>query len=38
VAGKLRTDRKYRAHCVEGLGIADTTTLSKGLERLVRFA
>jgi hypothetical protein len=38
VAHKLRTDRKYRAHCVQNLGVADTGTLSKGLERLSRAA
>jgi hypothetical protein len=36
VAGKLRTDRKYRGQCVRDLGIEDTATLGKGLERLAK--
>ena len=36
VATKLRTDRKYRSLCVDGLAIADARTLSHGLETLAR--
>ena len=38
VARKLRTDRRYRAQCIEGLGIADTATLAEGLAGLARLA
>lgn len=33
---RLRTDRKYRTQCVEGLAITETKFLSRGLERLSR--
>lgn len=36
VTSKLRTDRKYRSQCIDGLGIADTKTLSTGLQALSR--
>jgi hypothetical protein len=32
----LRTDRAYRARCIEALAIEDTKTLARGLERLTR--
>ena len=36
VTAKLRTDRKYRSQCVDGMAITDTRTLSRGLEVLAR--
>ena len=36
VTAKLRNDRRYRAHCIEGLGVADTKTSSAGLQALSR--
>jgi hypothetical protein len=36
VLGSLK-DRPYRARCVEGLGISDTTTLARGLKRVAAF-
>ena len=36
VTSKLRTDRKYRSKCVDGMAIEDTRTLSRGLEALAR--
>jgi hypothetical protein len=38
VREKVRSDRSYRNRCVEGLGIADTKTLSSGLNALAAFA
>lgn len=36
VTKKLRTDRKYRTQCVDGMAIEETKTLSRGLEALAR--
>ena len=37
VASKLRSDRKYRNQCVDGMAITDARTLGRGLEVLARF-
>lgn len=36
VVGKLRSDRRYRATCIDGLAIEDTKMVTKGLEALAR--